>query len=409
MRNYLKFFAREISRDVVAVVAVVGIAVFALAFTEPSVGPTGGTVNAPINVSGVAQTKAGNFTSLGTITGNTVNAVPSLCISGSCITSWGAAGDQGLQRQVFGTCSFGSSIRVINADGTVACEIDDVGAGGITGSGSIEQITFWTGASSVGSASGLVWDNTNSRFGIGTASIEPSSVLTVSGNVFIRNGALEVAEGGIKLISTGPIGRRISFYDGISPSPRGLIMFDGGFKFINQVTGRSLDFLNDGNLYLLGGAHFEATGNIIARNGRFQSKTRPNYYLELQADANMVLYDGGVATWSAQTGWLSDARFKKDIQPIGKTLDKIKGLSAVKFIMTNDELNTPQIGFIAQEVEQVFPEVVYTDKNTGYKLLKYERLSAVLLEAVKELDERMQSQQQEIGSLKARLEALESR
>jgi hypothetical protein len=46
------------------------------------------------------------------------------------------------------------------------------------------------------------------------------------------------------------------------------------------------------------------------------------------------------------------------------------------------------IGVIAQEVEKVFPEIV-TTRNNGYKAVKYEKLTAVLIEAVKELTEKL--------------------
>ena len=45
-----------------------------------------------------------------------------------------------------------------------------------------------------------------------------------------------------------------------------------------------------------------------------------------------------------------------------------------------------QIGVLAQEVEAVFPEVVSWDGKAGYRAVDYGRLTAVLLEAVKELD-----------------------
>ena len=49
---------------------------------------------------------------------------------------------------------------------------------------------------------------------------------------------------------------------------------------------------------------------------------------------------------------------------------------------------TRELGVIAQEVEQAFPEAVRTDAD-GYKRVDYQGLVAVLLEAVKELDERL--------------------
>ena len=44
------------------------------------------------------------------------------------------------------------------------------------------------------------------------------------------------------------------------------------------------------------------------------------------------------------------------------------------------------IGIIAQEVEEIFPEIVETRLN-GYKAVKYDRLIAVLIQAIKELKE----------------------
>lgn len=59
-----------------------------LAFSEPSAGPTGGTVYAPLNTGGTAQTKIGDLYSSGKVRGGTVEALTSLCLNGSCIGSW---------------------------------------------------------------------------------------------------------------------------------------------------------------------------------------------------------------------------------------------------------------------------------------------------------------------------------
>jgi hypothetical protein len=58
------------------------------------------------------------------------------------------------------------------------------------------------------------------------------------------------------------------------------------------------------------------------------------------------------------------------------------------------------IGFIAQELEVLFPEVVKTDAN-GIKSVDYEKMTAVLVESTKE-------QQQQINELKAEVEVLKS-
>ena len=58
-----------------------------------------------------------------------------------------------------------------------------------------------------------------------------------------------------------------------------------------------------------------------------------------------------------------------------------------------------QIGFSAQEIEKLFPEVVMTDAN-GYKSVDYGRLTPVLVEAIKEQQKQIDAQQQQIDELR---------
>ena len=57
------------------------------------------------------------------------------------------------------------------------------------------------------------------------------------------------------------------------------------------------------------------------------------------------------------------------------------------------------MGVIAQEVEKVFPELVTTD-DQGRKKVEYEGLIAPLIEAVKELDERVRSLEAEVAAFR---------
>lgn len=89
----------------------------------------------------------------------------------------------------------------------------------------------------------------------------------------------------------------------------------------------------------------------------------------------------------------SDKRLKENIEPIPFALDKIKDLRGVNYNLTgNSEL---EAGFIAQEVQEVIPEVVSEDKN-GYLGINYSGIIPYLVEAVKELKE-------EIKDLKSKL------
>ena len=106
-------------------------------------------------------------------------------------------------------------------------------------------------------------------------------------------------------------------------------------------------------------------------------------------------FSGGTTVRNGKNS--SDIRLKKDIKPLKSalsTLGKLKG----KSYRWKDN-NEPDIGLIAQELEKVIPELVKTD-NKGYKSIVYQKLTAVLIEAVKE-------QQQEINNLSNRIALLE--
>ena len=86
----------------------------------------------------------------------------------------------------------------------------------------------------------------------------------------------------------------------------------------------------------------------------------------------------------------SDKRFKKDIEPIENALEKIQQINGVQYTYRLEEFPEmnfkaqQQVGVIAQEVEKVLPEIVINMDN-GYKAVNYEKLTPLLLEAIKEL------------------------
>lgn len=84
----------------------------------------------------------------------------------------------------------------------------------------------------------------------------------------------------------------------------------------------------------------------------------------------------------------SDERLKKNIQPLEKFLDRLTQLRPVTFEWKDHKkLNAKEgkhIGFIAQEVEKLFPFWVDTDKN-GMKWLSTEGINAVFVQSIKEL------------------------
>lgn len=94
--------------------------------------------------------------------------------------------------------------------------------------------------------------------------------------------------------------------------------------------------------------------------------------------------------------YTSDVSLKKNIQTLENALDKVKNLRGVSFDWK--KTGASDVGFIAQEVEAVYPELVVTSEADGIKALKYGNITAILVEAIKE-------QQKEIDFLKAEIES----
>jgi hypothetical protein len=107
---------------------------------------------------------------------------------------------------------------------------------------------------------------------------------------------------------------------------------------------------------------------------------------------------GGTGVWNND----SDGRMKKNVQTIPAALEKVLRLRGVNFEWRETEHHEPgvKMGFIAQEAEDVIPEVV-NNHNDHYSM-QYASITALLVEAMKE-------QQNEIELLKAEIRELKAK
>jgi hypothetical protein len=100
----------------------------------------------------------------------------------------------------------------------------------------------------------------------------------------------------------------------------------------------------------------------------------------------------------------SDRRLKKDITPFGLMLDKVTALQPVHYFWRTSEFpdrhfgNTQNYGLIAQDVEQVLPELVATDSD-GYKVVDYSKLPLLTIQAVKDLKSENDALKQRVSEL----------
>jgi hypothetical protein len=99
----------------------------------------------------------------------------------------------------------------------------------------------------------------------------------------------------------------------------------------------------------------------------------------------------------------SDARLKTDVAPLSNVLSAVMALDARSYRFIDAADTRRSIGFFAQDVERLFPEVVYQqirDDGSDIYTMDYSALSVIAIKAIQE-------QQATIESLEARIQALE--
>jgi len=312
---------------------------------------TGGII-----VSGSAQLNAGV-----TVNGGLTN-VASFSASGSAsitstLTTTGAAFLNGGLTVAAGASVGGglsSDTLTTSASATVGTTLAVTGAttvAGVTASGGVSAASFTTtGAASVGtlSSSGLATLN----------SISTISHVDVGGHL--------------------KVGAAANFYSNLT---------------VSGVTA-----LNSSATVLLGLSAANSLGSTINVNA--------NYGLSV---ANGILSDFALVSGTVDANAFattSDSRLKKDVEEVADALAKVKALRPVHYnwiSSANFNPESKELGFLAQEVEEVVPAVVATGADVdATKRVAYDRLTALLVGAVKE-------QSIVIDALQVRVAALESR
>lgn len=140
----------------------------------------------------------------------------------------------------------------------------------------------------------------------------------------------------------------------------GLIGKDG-YIFNNQISYPNVIYIKAG--------YFLESGNNVSTNGNYAL-----FYVDPIVQDNIFLPQP------------SDIRLKENIENISQNdKDKLLQLVPKKYNFIKDEKKLKRYGLIAQEVEELFPEIVITDSNNDMKALNYIEFIPLLLEKVKEL------------------------
>ncbi len=216
----------------------------------------------------------------------------------------------------------------------------------------LTYVGFTTNISIVGSVTAQSFSGDGSNL----TGIEAGVGIRTTGG-FVGTGytTLEFRGAGISTILTDPI-----------ESKRVIINIEGG---------RDIDQIGSANQVLFKNSLNLATGSAnLTFNG-----------------TNLVC--GGTVTAN------SDRKLKKNIRPISNALEKTLSLNGVEFDFTNRDESS--IGFIAQEVEQVVPQLVFGgDGEDDLKSIAYQNFVALLVEAIKDQQKQIDDLKIEISTLK---------
>jgi Chaperone of endosialidase len=173
-------------------------------------------------------------------------------------------------------------------------------------------------------------------------------------------------------------------------------------------------FTTTANAYGVGALRGDATGSaataVVATNegagtGLYAACVKGSGSCSAVYTSGDVTVNGNITATGTVTGGSSDARLKKNIKPVTGALEDLLKLKGVTFEWIDPAEHADQtdarIGFVAQDVEQVFPTWIGEDPR-GFKTVNVQQIEALEVEAIRSL-------KAENDGLKARMKSLEER
>jgi trimeric autotransporter adhesin len=157
------------------------------------------------------------------------------------------------------------------------------------------------------------------------------------------------------------------------------------------------------------GLYANAAGGATNWAGFFDNG---DVYITNQIQAPNITSATGTTLVMDASGWIrklsSDIRLKENITPLNNSLEKVLKLQGVNFTWRSDSTHALDLGFIAQDVQKVLPELVIKDNNNGLLSVKYQNMVAVLAEAIKEQQKQIELAKQENQQLRSELDDLKT-
>jgi hypothetical protein len=315
------------------------------------------------------------------------------------------------QLQILGA---GNGIKF--ADGSIQTKAI---AGTINGTGTANHLAKFTGANSFGNSTVT---EVSGRVGIGTAS--PVVNLQVQGS--------GIAEAQVRSTSERAVLSLDSTIGGASrvwTMESGLLGNQGLFGIYDRTAGRAGLVINSSGNVGIGtttpsvrlhvvaepGGFAAVFGSNDVQNGVYGKSTDGNGVYGVSTNGNAGRFDGPVQVNGALTATgnvcaaniscASDARLKQNVTNLKYGLDQLLRLRPVSWRWKSEPEGKPQMGLVAQEVENVIPELVLKDADATKPLaLNYMALLPVAVKAIQEQQAQIREQSRQIERLRAQLD-----
>jgi hypothetical protein len=283
-----------------------------------------------------------------------------------------------------------------------------------------------TGTTTSGS---LLWDTTNDRWIAGPLGSE-AKVLTdgmgvISGSGQLGNyettgrgivsGSSQITFSGISSLPTLVSGSSQIAFSGITGTVSNLqlanssisgVSLGGNLATLTIGTGLSGTSYNGSSLVTIANAGVTsnvagtgitvsgATGAVTISIGQEVATTSNVQFGSLGIGTTASGVSGEIrATGDITAFFSSDIRLKENIQPIQNALEKVESISGNTYDWKEgyEELHSHKgndVGVIAQEIEEILPQIV-TNRDNGFKAVQYEKIIPLLIEAIKELSDKV--------------------
>jgi hypothetical protein len=236
----------------------------------------------------------------------------------------------------------------------------------------------------------ITHDGSNAAINNGTGNLNITGATTFANAVTVTSGGIDVTAGGIDVTAGG-----------LTVSAGGLTVSAGGADITGIVTANNALNVTGGLTVSTGGATLnEATvedldendGGVVFTNA--SGKLLNSAKLEFNDSTGVLTVDNDIIAFSG-----SDLRLKTNINPIADALNKVKSISGNTFEWNENSNHEGQdTGVIAQEIEALGLPGIIKERGDGYLGVRYEKLIPLLIEAIKELSDKVDSLEERLNN-----------